>query len=210
MAVCIDGGLCFFAYQGPNKGWTFLSASSTDIQLWRKSVSKRLLSSSLLGTVAALGVALGLAGCISSGQGSGVSAPAVAGAPASSKVPAGMNEKGEVIDSKLVEAGSGQKVKGLNDWEGEIVGKPVPGSKFDQLKIGMGVAQVLSIVGTPTDQGSYTTGKAFIPFYFGADKHRYEMTFKGKGRLIFAGGAGYSTDQNLIWIINSANESGFR
>ena len=31
-----------------------------------------------------------------------------------------MNDKGEVVDSSKVQGGSGQKVKGLNNWEGEI------------------------------------------------------------------------------------------
>jgi hypothetical protein len=121
-----------------------------------------------------------------------------------------MNAKGEVLDPKLIQSGSGQSVKGINDWQGEIVGIPVPGSKFDQLKIGMPMAEVLSIVGQPTDQGSYMTGKAWIPFYMGSDRARTELTFKGKGRLIFAHNAGFSTGQYLTWIIHSANETGYR
>ncbi len=123
----------------------------------------------------------------------------------------GMNEQGEVTDPKKIEAGSGQKVKGINDYEGEIVGKPVEGSKFDQLKIGMSMRQAVDIVGQPTDQGAYASGKAWIPFYFGGDRTRFEMTYKGKGRLIFAGGALFDySGGGLIWIINSANETGYR
>ena len=37
------------------------------------------------------------------------------------------------------------------------------------------------------------------------------MTYKGQGRLIFAGGrAGESGYGNLIWIIHNPNESGYR
>jgi hypothetical protein len=135
-------------------------------------------------------------------------APAAAPAPASPKIGPGMNERGEVIDSKKVESGYGQKVKGLDDWEGEITGKPAPGSKFGQLKIGMSAAQVHSLLGEPNDQGAHPTGKAFIPFYFGSDKYRYEAVYKGQGRLLFASGAGFGWDANthLIWIIHSANE----
>jgi hypothetical protein len=122
-----------------------------------------------------------------------------------------MDSQGNVIDSSKVESGSGQKVKGLKDWEGEITGKPAPGSKFTKLQIGMSMKQATDIVGQPTDHGAYMTGKAWIPFYFGSDRHRYEMTFKGQGRLIFAGGSmGDFTGGNLIWIIHSANESGYR
>lgn len=142
----------------------------------------------------------------------GTAKPAAAPAPATAtaKVGPGMNERGEVIDSKKVEAGFGQKVKGLGDWEGEITGKPAS-AKFGQLKIGMSHSQVTGILGQPSDQGSYITGKAFIPFYFGSDKYRYEAVYKGQGRLIFASSATYSFgEMHLIWIIHSANESGTR
>jgi hypothetical protein len=148
----------------------------------------------------------------STAKAAGVAAPAPAPAPTpSAKVPAGMNDKGEVIDSAKVEAGSGQKVKGRGNWEGEITGKPAPGSKFTRLEIGMGMKEVTDIAGQPTDQGAYVTGKAWIPFYFGADRHRFEMAFKGQGRLIFAGGSlGDMSGGNLIWIIHNARESGYR
>lgn len=140
------------------------------------------------------------------------SKPAATAAAPASKIGPGMNERGEVIDSKKVEAGYGQKVKGLDDWEGEITGRPVPGSKFSQLKIGMSAAQVQSLLGQPSDQGAHPTGKAFIPFYFGSDKYRYEAVYKGQGRLLFASGAGFGWDANthLIWIIHSTAEQGTR
>jgi hypothetical protein len=141
---------------------------------------------------------------------SGAAAPAAAPAP-EKKSTAGMNPNGEVVDSKKVEAGSGQKVKGINDWEGEITGKPGPGSKFTKLQIGMGVRQVADLVGQPTDQGAYATGKMWIPWYFGSDKVRFEQVFKGQGRLIFAspGGMDFSSG-NLVWIIHNPNEPGYR
>jgi hypothetical protein len=123
----------------------------------------------------------------------------------------GMDARGNVVDSSKVEAGSGRTVKGINDYEGEITGNPGPNSKFTRLQIGMSTRQVMDIAGPPTDQGAYVTGKAFIPFYFGSDRHRYEMTFKGQGRLVFAGGGmGDYSSGNLIWIIHNPNESGYR
>lgn len=176
-----------------------------------------------------LAAAVGIAGCQSSGPktdapASAPTAAAPAPAPASSsskaaaapapsapKIGPGMNANGEVINSKIVEAGYGRKVKGHGDWEGEITGKPAPGSNFTKLEIGMPVRQVTDLVGQPTDSGAYVTGKAFIPFYFGSDRHRFEMVYKGKGRLIFAGGGmGDYSSGNLIWIIHSASESGYR
>ncbi len=143
----------------------------------------------------------------SGGGGQTASAPA----PAAAKpTPAWMNAQGEVIDSKNVEGGYGERVKGLDDWEGEITGKPAPGSKFTQLKIGMSRAQAQSIVGNPTDQGAYITGKAWIPWYFGSDRYRHEFAYKGMGRLIFAGSGGFDTNAHLVWIIHNKNDSGFR
>jgi hypothetical protein len=131
-------------------------------------------------------------------------------APAS-KVPPGMNANGEVIDPTQVQSGYGQKVQGINDFEGEITGLAPPGSRFTQLQIGMGMRQVIDIVGPPTDQGAYITGKSFIPFYFGSDRSRFELIYRGQGRLIFAGGSiGNYSGGNLIWIINSAAETGYR
>lgn len=164
----------------------------------------------LLVTTALLGGCVTLGGGKSEGGGTS-STPAPAAAPAAPKSKAGMNDRGEVVDPSKVESGSGQTVKGINDWEGEIVGKPVAGTKFTQLKIGMSIKQVTDIVGQPTDQGAYITGKAFIPFFWGSDRYRHELLYKGQGRLIFAGGnLGNMTGGNLIWIIHSANETGYR
>jgi hypothetical protein len=129
----------------------------------------------------------------------------------SNSIPPGMNANGEVVDPSKVEAGHGQTVKGINDFSGEITGIPAPNSRFSQLQIGMGIRQAIDICGPPTDQGAYITGKAFIPFYFGSDRSRFELIYKGQGRLIFAGGSiGNYSGGNLVWIINSAAEPGYR
>jgi hypothetical protein len=172
---------------------------------------------------AALMAAFLLTGCLGTGgtktestAAAPAPAPAPAAAPAAAATPSGvkpgMNARGDVIDSKKVEAGSGTKVKGIGDWEGEITGRPVPGSKFSELKIGMSSQQVLNLLGQPNDAGSHVTGKAFIPFYFGSDRARYETVYKGQGRLIFAMGGGMfgSGSMNLIWIIHNANETDTR
>ena len=104
-----------------------------------------------------------------------------------------------------------QTVKGINGWEGEISGKPVPGSKFTKLQIGMSMNQVTDLIGQPNDEGAYVTGKAWIPFYFGSDRYRHEMVYKGQGRLIFAGGSvGNYSSGHLTSIIHNAQESGYR
>jgi hypothetical protein len=153
----------------------------------------------VVGASCALVFAAGLIGCVSN------SSKPEAGSTA------GLDSSGRVVDSGKVEAGSGRTVKGIDDWEGEITGKPAPDSKFNKLKIGMPMKQVTDLIGQPTDQGSYITGKAFIPFYFGPDQHRYEMVYKGQGRLIFASGSiGDFSSGHLVWIIHNANESGYR
>jgi len=153
--------------------------------------------------------ALAATGCAHTG---GASEPERSAAPAkASGPPPGMNDKGEVVDSKLVSGGYGQKVKGIGGWEGEITGKSGKNSKFTRLQIGMSMQQVVDLVGQPTDRGAYVTGKAWIPFYFGSDRHRFEFVYKNQGRLIFAGGSlGDFTGGNLIWIIHNPNEPGYR
>jgi hypothetical protein len=171
------------------------------------------ISSSTAMWAAAAAVAMATMGCASRGGSaeSQASAPATAPAARTGGAKAGMDARGNVVDSSKVEAGSGRTVKGLNDYEGEITGVPARNSKFTRLQIGMSAKQVTDIAGPPTDQGGYVTGKAFIPFYFGGDRHRYEMTYKGQGRLIFAGGGmGEYGGGNLIWIIHNPNESGYR
>ena len=146
-----------------------------------------------------------LAGCATTGAGPG------SGQPAQAAVAPGMNAAGEVVDSSQVSGGSGRMVKGIGGWEGEITGKFAPGSRFTRLQIGMPRKQVTDLIGSPTDQGAYVTGKVFIPFYFGTDRYRFELVYKGQGRLVFAGGSlGDFTSGHLIWIINNPNESGYR
>ncbi len=115
-----------------------------------------------------------------------------------------------VTDSTKVESGQGTMVKGINNWEGEVTGVPAAKSRFTNLRIGMSQQQVVDIAGQPTDQGAYVTGKAFIPFYFGSDRSRWEMVYKGQGRLIFSNQAGFGSGYYLTWIIHNANEGGYR
>lgn len=104
-----------------------------------------------------------------------------------------------------------QKVKGLNDVEGEIVGKPVPSSKFKDLQIGMSLQQVKNAIGEPSDQDEYESGKRWIPFYYGDDVRRTELVYKGQGRLTFASGSAFgSHGGTLIRITHNANEAGTR
>lgn len=145
-------------------------------------------------------------------------APAPAAATAKKAAPVAATDKGgynlsknkPVTDSTKVESGQGTMVKGINDWEGEVTGVPGPKSRFTRLRIGMSQQQVVDLAGQPTDQGAYVTGKAFIPFYFGSDRSRWEMVYKGQGRLIFSNQSGFGSGYYLTWIIHNANEGGYR
>ena len=65
---------------------------------------------------------------------------------------AGIDARGEVTDSSLVEEGSGRIVEGIDGWEGEVVGNSFPGAKFDRLQIGMTVEEVTQLLGEPNDK----------------------------------------------------------
>lgn len=63
-----------------------------------------------------------------------------------------------------------------------------PDSPLAKIKIGMTAQEVSNILGMPTNQTSYATGKAWIPYYYGDDARRTEWSYKGLGRVVFAGG----------------------
>jgi len=63
-----------------------------------------------------------------------------------------------------------------------------PNSPLAKVQLGMSKKQVQDLLGAPTDQNSYSSGKAFIPFYFGNDARRSSWFYKGVGRVVFADG----------------------
>src|SRR5690606_40181435 len=126
--------------QGPRQG-----RSAARPRRWGRNHREKQAMHSTMRVIAAAAVIVG-AGLFVAGD-----ADARRGAKAT-EAPAWMNAEGEVTDSAAVEAGYGETVKGLNDWEGEITGKPAPGSKFTQLHIGMRMKQVTDLIGDPTEQ----------------------------------------------------------
>ncbi len=84
---------------------------------------------------------------------------------------------------------SGRAQKSVDgSFEGEVIGKPVAGSKFSKVKIGMSFREVTRLIGAPDDMQRYETGKRWIPFYFGNDAQRVETLYRGEGCLTFTGG----------------------
>lgn len=61
-------------------------------------------------------------------------------------------------------------------------------SPLAKIKPGMRMREVTDLLGGPSDQNSYMTGKAFIPWYFGDDARRTSFFYKGVGRIVFTGG----------------------
>jgi outer membrane protein assembly factor BamE (lipoprotein component of BamABCDE complex) len=61
-------------------------------------------------------------------------------------------------------------------------------SPLAKVKVGMTAQEVSNLLGMPTNQVSYASGKAWIPFYYGDDARRTEWSYKGLGRVVFTGG----------------------
>lgn len=88
---------------------------------------------------------------------------------------------------------------------------PPPDSPLAKIKEGMGMKEVTDLLGAPTDQNQYVSGKAFIPFYFGDDVTRVEWHYKGKGRVIFSGGGAFGQQGGRVqWVEYDPAESGYR
>ena len=92
--------------------------------------------------------------------------------------------------------------------DGEIVGTPIPGSRFYKLKIGMTLAQVENLIGKANDTDSRVTGKQFQPFYFGGDTQRTESFYKNEGQLTFSNTNPDTAADTLIRIVINPNASG--
>jgi hypothetical protein len=63
---------------------------------------------------------------------------------------------------------------------------PAPGSPLSRVTVGMTEAQVIEILGQPTSQQNYVTGKAWIPWYYGSDTSRLDYRYKGVGLVAFS------------------------
>lgn len=92
--------------------------------------------------------------------------------------------------------------KNTQNEESRILGNPPAGSPFSKLRLGMSKQQVKDLIGQPTDMKLYSTGKAWIPYYFGTDIHRWEYFYKGQGRLTIA-------SDKLYRIIYDPTEDGY-
>jgi hypothetical protein len=88
---------------------------------------------------------------------------------------------------------------------------PPPDSPLAKVHKGMRMGQVAEILGQPTDQNQYVTGKAFIPWYYGDDVSRVEWHYKGVGRVYFTGGGAFGQGGGEVeWVEYDPQESGYR
>lgn len=86
-------------------------------------------------------------------------------------------------------------------FTGEVYGTIPANSKWARLQIGMQQPEVERILGVTPNIRAYVTAKAFIPFYYGTDSHRYEAVYAGQGSVAYTGG-GMGGGQGVLMMIN--------
>ena len=86
-------------------------------------------------------------------------------------------------------------------FDGEVYGSIPSGSKWSKLQIGMHQSEVERILGVTSNIRAYVTAKAWIPFYFGGDSHRYEAVYAGQGSVAYTGGS-FGGGQGILMMIN--------
>jgi len=86
-------------------------------------------------------------------------------------------------------------------FDGEVYGSIPAGSKWSKLQIGMHQSEVERILGVTANIRAYVTAKAWIPFYFGGDSHRYEAVYAGQGSVAYTGGS-WGGGQGILMMIN--------
>lgn len=126
--------------------------------------------------------------------------------PAKPKTAASATKAAEPAPAKAAEKpaepGKPRVVKSRDgSFEGEIYGNIPPGSKWAKLQIGMQQSEVERILGVTPNIRAYVTAKAFIPFYYGTDSHRYEAVYAGQGSVAYTGG-GMGGGQGVLMMIN--------
>jgi outer membrane protein assembly factor BamE (lipoprotein component of BamABCDE complex) len=78
------------------------------------------------------------------------------------------------------------------------------GSPLSKINKGMGTKEVVDVLGQPNDQEMLSTGKRWIPFYYGTDHMRQRWFYKNIGWIEFSGHG------RVLHIRYDANEDGYR
>jgi hypothetical protein len=66
-----------------------------------------------------------------------------------------------------------------------VTGNPPADSPFAKIKPGMTFEETVAILGKPTSERAFCTGKHWIPFYGGRDRAYTEHYFQGQGVVVF-------------------------
>ena len=92
------------------------------------------------------------------------------------------------------------------------VRQPIPAnSPLAKVQTGMTPQQVTDLLGAPTAQTNYESGKRWIPWYFGSDVRRTEWSYKGLGRVVFTGGNQWGAGAGQVERVDyDPNETGVR
>jgi hypothetical protein len=85
---------------------------------------------------------------------------------------------------------------------------PPADSPLAKVQVGMSPREVESLIGPPSDENAYATGKAFIPWYFGRDRSRRAYFYKGLGRVVFAGSGGFGANYKVSRVEYDPKEPG--
>lgn len=86
-------------------------------------------------------------------------------------------------------------------FDGEVYGNIPAGSKWAKLRIGMEQPEVERLLGVSHNVHAYPTAKAWIPFYYGTDRTRYEVRYPGQGSVSYTGGS-WGGGQGVMMMIN--------
>ena len=85
---------------------------------------------------------------------------------------------------------------------------PPAGSALAKVQVGMSPREVEGVLGPPSAENAYITGKAFIPFFYGEDRWRRAYFYRGQGRVVFAGGGGFSQNARVTRVEYDPAEPG--
>ena len=86
--------------------------------------------------------------------------------------------------------------------------EPVTEGKLSQISEGMSNGDVVSILGSPTSEQSYTTGKQWIPYYYGSDTSRVDYKYAGLGVVTFSRNR-YSGNLKVVSVVSDLSEDGY-
>jgi outer membrane protein assembly factor BamE (lipoprotein component of BamABCDE complex) len=153
--------------------------------------------------IIAIGLATALCGCSALQQTSSQPQTTPTASPSTSSTAQNNQQPTSTADGRSI-----QKVH-VGKIDGEIIGTPAKNSKFAKVRIGMGQREVQDLIGTPNDSHTYTTGKAFIPFYFGKDAYRIQTFYKKEGSLTFEGGGVSGSSGVLIRVSVDPTADGY-